>query len=279
MIAPVATPTRALRGATALGLALLLIGFVSIVWTPYPVDAVNIAAALADPSGAHWLGTDQLGRDALSMLMRSLLTSFIVAGVGVAISAIIGIPLGALAATSPVAGRIVAGIDRFLLGFPAILFAMLLVATMEPGSGVLMLALGLCGVPAFAKVAAQTLTCIEGFAFVDSARLAGMSASEIWRRHTIPDFARVMLATGLGLLGPNVLLEAALSFVGLGAQAPASSFGLMLHDAQTVGADKPLLLIVPGLLLTVTALTLGVANRGLAALADPRLDAEGNDAA
>ena len=279
MIAPVATPTRALRVATVLGLALLLVGFVSIIWTPYPVDAVNIAAALADPSGAHWLGTDQLGRDALSMLMRSLLTSFIVAGVGVAISAIIGIPLGALAATSPIAGRIVAGIDRFLLGFPAILFAMLLVAAMEPGSDVLMLALGLCGVPVIARQMAAAQTRLAGFAYVDAARLSGMNASEVMRRHFLPDLARLLLAIGVGLLGPNMVLEAALSFIGLGAQPPASSFGLMLRDAQTLGAGKPLLLILPGLMLTVTVLTLALASRGLRDLVDPRLLAEDSDAA
>ena len=279
MIAPVATPTPLLRGAGALAATLLLIGFVSLVWTPHPVEAVNIASALADPSGVHWLGTDQLGRDALSLAMRSLLTSFIVAGVGVAISAIIGIPLGALMATVPRAAVLMRGLERFVLGFPAVLLAMLLVAAMEPGSGVLMLALGLCGAPVFARQMAAAQTRLAGFAYVDAARLSGMNASEVMRRHFLPDLARLLLAIGVGLLGPNMVLEAALSFIGLGAQPPASSFGLMLRDAQTLGAGKPLLLILPGLMLTVTVLTLALASRGLRDLVDPRLLAEDSDAA
>jgi peptide/nickel transport system permease protein len=110
-----------LRIGIVVSLVFLLLGFVSIVWTPYPVGAVDVAAALQDPGGAHWLGTDQLGRDVLSLLMKGVLTSFVVSAVGVALGALFGIPLGLAAfAWGRPADVAVAGVAGYLAAVPVL---------------------------------------------------------------------------------------------------------------------------------------------------------------
>ena len=146
------------RVAVALALVLLLLGFASMVWTPYPVTSLDVGSAMQDPSGAHWLGTDQLGRDVLSLIMKGLLTSFVVAAVAVAVGALLGLPLGLAAAYWGTPGRLTLdGVDLYLTAAPAVVFAVLFALLLGPSAATVMLAAGAVPVFLLARKSLPTL--------------------------------------------------------------------------------------------------------------------------
>ena len=264
-------PGPGLRIGTIVALAFLLLGFASIVWTPHTVDAVNVGNALQDPGGGHWLGTDALGRDVLSLLMKGVLTSFVVAGVAVALGALFGVPLGLAAAQWTPLGTAIDAAAEFFVAFPALIIAVLLAAALGPGAPNAMVAIGIVAIPAFAKVAQDGSGTLARLDFVDAGRLAGMGGPDIWRRHIVPELSRLLLALAITQLGVGVLAEATLSYVGLGVEAPATSLGLMLQSAQSYVMSKPLLAIAPGVAIVVVVLALNAAGRGMRQLTDPQV--------
>lgn len=261
-----------LRLGVIFSLLLLIVGFVSIVWTPYPTSTGDLGAALLDPGAAHWFGTDQMGRDLLSLAMRGVLTSFIVAALAVFLGAVIGVPLGVAAARWPgLIERIVLGHNGFLVAFPALVLAVLLAAAFGPSTLGVIVAVGLCSAPAFARATCGGLLVIGQLHFVAAARLAGTGLVETVRRHIVPTLAPVLLAEAVAQLSSGVLAEAALSFVGLGAQPPGSSLGLLLHDAQAYALSKPLPMVMVGLVLLLVVLSLNLVAGGIRELTDPKL--------
>ncbi len=271
MIAAATTPGLGLRIATIVTLLVLLVGFASIVWTPHPVDVADVANALQDPGAVHWLGTDALGRDVLSLLMKGVLTSFVVAGVAVALGALLGIPLGFAVAQWELAGPTVDAASEFFVTFPALIIAVLFAAAFGPGAPNAMLAIGIVAIPAFAIVTRDGTKALSRLDFVEAGRLAGMGAPDIWRRHIVPEMSRLLIATGIAQLAAGVLAEATLSYLGLGVEPPATSLGLMLQAAQSYVTSKPALAVAPGVAIVVIVLALTVAARGMKQLADPRV--------
>jgi peptide/nickel transport system permease protein len=270
--------TLRLRIGVVAGLLILLAGFVSLVWTPYPIGGLDIGGALADPSAAHWFGTDQLGRDVLSLTMKGILTSFVVAAVAVALGGLIGIPLGLAAVHwGFVADRAVLGVGDFIFAFPALVLAMLMGAAFGPSSVNVMVAVGVFNIAGFARVSRASIVALNTLDYTAAARLAGNSTAEIFRRHVLPALIPLLIATAVAQLASGVLAEAALSFIGLGAQPPATSLGLVLHDAQAVALAKPAIMLLPGLVLVVTVIALNLASRGLRTQLDPQLAAIGGD--
>jgi peptide/nickel transport system permease protein len=268
------------RVAVVLALVLLLFGFVSLLWTPYPVTSLDVGAAMQDPGGAHWLGTDQLGRDVLSLVMKGLLTSFVVAAVAVAVGALVGLPLGLAAAYWGTPGRLaLEGVDAYLTAAPAVVFAAVLALLLGPSAATVMVAVGISNVPAFAVAMRDAMLRADRQGYVTMSRLAGTAPFEIARRHTLAGITRLMIAQALVQLGVGVLAEASLAYVGLGTQPPATSLGLLLHDAQAYAVMKPGLLIAPGLAILVIVLLLNIAGRGLRDTIDPELRGEAADGA
>lgn len=248
-----------LRVGVIASLVFLLVGFMSIAWTPHSIDTANVAGALQDPGTSYWLGTDHVGRDVLSLLMKGILTSFVVAAVAVAIGAIVGIPIGLAAAAwgGPV-DWLVLRTTGFIVTFPALILAILIAAVFGPGPVGVMIAVGVFNIAPLAHAARDGLLQLKGRDYVAAARLAGMGPLEIARRHILPGIAGLILVQALIQLALGILAEASLSYVGLGAQAPTVSLGLMLKDAQTYALLKPALALVPGvtILLIVAALNL-----------------------
>jgi peptide/nickel transport system permease protein len=258
-------------GAIA-SLLLLLIGFLSIAWVPHAVESIDVGAAMQDPSAVHWLGTDHLGRDLISMIMKGILTSFVVAAVAVAIGAIIGMPLGVAAAAWGGTGDwAILRVSDFLLAFPALIIAILITAVLGPSAVNVMIAVGIFNVPFFTRVARDGLLQFKSLAYIDAARLAGMSTAEVARRHILPGVAGLIVAQAVTQLAVGVLAEASLSYVGLGAQAPATSLGLMLRDAQTYALLKPTLAVIPGLTIVLIVIALNLTADGLRQELDPNL--------
>ena len=253
-----------LRIGATLALLLLLGGCASLVWTPYPVDQFNPAAQLQDPDAAHLLGTDTLGRDLLSMTMKGILTSFVVAAVAGGIGLFIGGPLGAAAASGDVwVERVLLGGSGFFMGLSALGIVVVLTALVGPSALNAMLAIGLFNVAVIARGTHEVLVGFRGRDHIAASRLAGVTGWELTRRHVLPRALPALAAIAVSQLAAGVLLEAGLSFVGLGSQPPGSSFGLMLRDAQSVMLFEPLPVIVPGVALWLVTVSLGLVAGGI----------------
>jgi len=250
----------------------LLIGLVSIVWTPYPIERIDVASAMQDASFSHVLGTDHLGRDMASLVMKGTLTSFVVAAIAVAIGAIIGVPLGLLAASTggPLEWLILRTSD-FLFAFPAIIIAMLISALFGPSAINAMIAVGIFNIPVFARVARGGALSLKSLDYLKASRLAGLSAWETSWRHVFPNIASLLIVQATIQLALGILAEASLSYVGLGTQAPATSLGLMLRDAQAYVLLKPSLALIPGISIVLIVIALNLAGDGLRDHLDPRL--------
>ena len=257
-------PRTRFRIGAAASLLFLLAGFVSTVWVPYPVESLDVGAAMLDPGPAHWLGTDHLGRDMLSLLMKGTLTSVVVAAIAVGLGALIGVPLGlAAAAWGGPADWLADRVGDFLVALPALVVAILAAAVSGPSAINVMVAVGLCNIPVFARATRNGAFGYRGLDYVAAARLAGMGTFEIARRHVLPDLANRIAVQALFQLAFGVLAEASLSYVGLGTQPPATSLGLMLREAQTYALLHPALVLTPGLAIVLIVVALNLAGAGL----------------
>jgi len=257
------SPVR-LSGAGALLAALAAAALLSLAWTPWDTSAIDVAAQLQPSSLAHPLGTDQLGRDILSMLMAGARPSLGVAALALAIGLVGGVPLGLLAAARPGwIDEIVARGGDLLVAFPALVLAMLVIAVMGPGASHAALAIGLFNVPVFLRVTRGSARAIWARDFILAARLAGKGRTRISIDHVLPNIIGPLITQGAIQLSLGVLAEAALSFLGMGAQPPAPSWGRMVADAQTLIGTAPRLVLLPGLAIVVTVLAINAAGERL----------------
>ncbi|WP_420140859.1 ABC transporter permease [Sphingomonas sp.] len=247
-------------GLAALGLIVLL-ALLGQAWTPYDVGAIDVAARLQASSWAHPFGTDQLGRDIGSMLMAGAGPSLGVAALAAAIGIGVGVPLGLLAAARPgwIDEVVVRGAD-ILFAFPAVMLAILIIAILGPGAAHAGLAIGLFNIPVFARVTRAAAAGLWARDFVAAAQLAGSSAARISLVHILPNIAGVLTVQAAVQLSLGLLAEAGLSFLGLGAQPPAVSWGRMVADGQTLIAIAPRLVLLPGLAITLTVLAINRAG-------------------
>lgn len=239
---------------------------VALVWTPWDVTAIDVAARLQGPSAQHWFGTDPFGRDVLSLLMAGASVSLGVALAAIAAALALGVPIGLIASARP--GWIDDGVMRaidVLFAFPGLLLAILLSAALGPGAIDAALAIALFNVPVFARVARGAALPIWSAPFVAAARLGGRSRLGIAATHILPNVAAPVIVQASIQGGMALLAEAGLSFAGLGVQPPAPSWGRMLADAQTLIGTAPRLALVPGLAIVI-------AVSGLALLGDALAD-------
>ncbi len=252
------------------------LGLLSLVWTPYPVNEIAIARRFASPSFAHWLGTDHLGRDMLSLVMSGTLTSFRIAAVAVSIGVGIGLPMGLAAAAwgGPVEW-VVLRISDVTFAFPSVVVAILITTLIGPGEINAMIAIGVFNIPVFARVARGGALSIAMLDYVAAARLAGLGNVAISIRHLLPNIMSLIIVQGTIQLSLGILAEAGLSYIGLGAPLQATSLGLMLRDAQSLFLIHPGLSLVPGIAIVLIVIALNVAGDGLRDAMDPRLRREG----
>lgn len=275
---------RPRRPSADLGLAIggailavvLVAALVSLAWTPYPVEALSIADRLAPPGGDHLLGTDQFGRDVASMLMAGARLSLAVAFVAVVIGVGVGVPLGLLAAAGNrfLDGLVMRATD-IAFAFPAVVVAVVITALFGPGAMNAVIAIGIFNVPVFARLARGAGRSLLARDFVRAARLAGKSDVRIAAEHLLPNIAGLVVVQASTQFALGVLAEAGLSYVGLGAQPPAASWGRMLNEAQTLVAIAPWLVVLPGLAIMLTVLGFSLVGDGLRDRLEPRAAAAG----
>ncbi len=255
-----------------LSFIMLLTGVVSLFWTPYSVELLDIPHKLQGASTAHWLGTDHFGRDVFSMLMVGAWNSMLVSVFAIGFGAGIGVPLGALAAGKRGwVEETVMRFNDFAFAFPALLTAVMLSAVYGPGTINSVLAIGIFNIPVFARITRGSALSIYKREFILAARTSGKGEVRIAMDHILPNIASVLIVQGTIQFALGILAEAGLSYLGLGTQPPLPSWGKMLSESQTMMFFAPQLAILPGLAIVLTVLGLNLLGDGLRDILDPRL--------
>jgi peptide/nickel transport system permease protein len=268
---------RALRHRSfALGGALVLLllatAALSLVWTPHLASEIDVPNKLRGPDAQHWLGTDSLGRDIVSLLIVGSRNSIAVGLIAVGIGLGLGVALGLLAAARRGwVEEVVMRAADFTFAFPALLTAIMLTAIYGPGLVTSVVAIGIFNIPVFARITRAAAHGVWARDYVLASRACGKGAWHITLAHVLPNIASVLIVQATIQFAVAILAEAALSYLGLGTQPPQPSWGRMLNEAQTMMFQAPQLAIYPGLAIALSVLGLNLMGDGLRDLLDPKL--------
>ena len=252
--------------------ATVLAALVSVVWTPYDPLLAIPQERLAGSSAEHLLGTDRFGRDVLSRLLVGAQITLFVGIIAVAISAVIGVPLGITAGMrqGKFLDYLVMRSADLLLAFPALLLAIIAGAVWGPSTLTAMIAIGVAGIPSFARVSRSGTLQVMSQDFIAAARVSKVSEFQIAYRHVFPNISGLVIVQSSVYFALAILAEAALSYLGLGTSPPAASWGRMLQDAQSLLAVNPTLTLWPGLAIALTVLGFNLLGDCLRDILDPR---------
>ncbi|MCG5432582.1 ABC transporter permease [Mycobacterium sp. MYCO198283] len=253
---------------------LLVVAVVAVFATwlaPYGVNDVDVPTALQSPSGAHWFGTDELGRDVLSRVVVAMQASLRVAVVSVVFAVVVGVTIGVLSGyrggwLDTVLMRVV----DVMFAFPVLLLALAVVAILGPGVTTTILAIGIVYTPIFARVARASTLGVRVEPFVEVSRTIGAGDLFILRRHVLPNVAGPLIVQTSLSLAFAILSEAALSFLGLGIQPPQPSLGRMIYDSQGFVTLAWWMAVFPGAAIFVIVLAFNLLGDGLRDVLDPR---------
>lgn len=263
------------RGAVA-GLAitgaLALVSVSQGVLAPANPVRIDVANALAGPSPEHPMGTDQYGRDVYSRVVHGSGISLSVGLISVGIAATAG------TATGLVAGYQGGAVDAFLmrivdvmLAFPGILLALGIVSVLGPSLRNLMIAVGVSGIPVYARLVRGSVLVAKEQLYVEAARVTGVPVPLILVRHVLPNVVAPVIVAGTLGMGTAILAAAALSFIGLGSQPPTPEWGRMLSEGRAYLRDAWWISTFPGLAIMIMVLGVNMLGDGLRDMLDPRL--------
>ena len=267
--------SRAAKVGAVVLLALVAIAILAPLIAPHDPDAIDVNRILAAPNLAHPFGSDALGRDVLSRVIFAYRVSLSVAVGSVVLAFVVGVPLGLLAGYHGgwIDMLIMRPIDM-LLALPALLLAVALIAILGPGSLIALLAIAVIYIPILARVVRSSTLVVSSQTYVEGARARGSSSFRILSRHVLPNALGPAIVQATVLMGFALQIEAALSFLGLGAQPPTPSLGVMLADGRDVLTRAPWAEIFPGLAIAITVLAFNLLGDGLRRRLDPRGVAE-----
>ena len=254
-------------------LVMAVVGFGAPWVAPFDPLATDYAAMIASPSLHHWLGTDAYGRDVLSRIVFGSRTALIV-GFG---ASVIGATFGALigVASAYFGGRIDMVVQRImdvLISFPLIILALSVVAILGTGVQNVIFAIAIPMIPRCARVVRASALAVREMPYVDAARASGFGHRRIILRHMLPNVMAPILIMATAFLGEAILLEASLSFLGLGVQEPTAAWGLMLRGAASEFAESaPWMAIFPGLAISLAVFGFNLFGDSLRDALEPRL--------
>jgi peptide/nickel transport system permease protein len=258
-------------GVVILALALLCT-IVPGPLAPYDPDQLGVGDLLDPPTLQHLMGTDEFGRDILSRIIYSARVELLVSIAGVGLAVVLGVPLGLVSGyrggwLDAVAMRIQEG----LLAFPAILFAILVVVAFGTSAISIILTVGVVYLPRFARLIRGVVLVLKGQEFILASRACGASEPRLIFRHVLPNCIAPILVLVTLAMGVAVLIEAGLSYLGLGVQPPTATWGTMLQHAQSYPAQAPWYVLAPGFCIFLLVLALNLIGDTLRDTLDPRL--------
>ena len=261
--------------AALLGAGILIVvtaAAIAAPWlAPYDPLAVDLGRNFARPSGAHLLGTDQLGRDTFSRLLYGARVSLLLSLLSVGGALIVGVVAGLMAAWyRGWVDAVVVRVVDVLLSFPDILLAIAVIAVMGPGTSSTVMAVAAYALPTCARVARAAALNASSHDFIMAARAAGASTPWILRRHVWPLCVSPVAAQGTVLLGKAVIVASGLSFLGLGVQPPEAEWGAMLSRGRDLTRTAPMGAFAPGVAITLVALSFSLVGDGLRDAMDPK---------
>jgi peptide/nickel transport system permease protein len=267
---------RLLKRKAAVGGLVVIAAFVLLALfapfvVPYDPIATSWSAVRKAPSAAHWFGTDDLGRDILARVIYGARASLMAGAISVAIALSIGVPLGLLSGYR--GGFIDALISRItdaMLACPFLILAIALAAFLGPSLGNAMIAIGISATPIFIRLTRGQVMSVKVEDYIEAARAMGNPRWRIALFHILPNIMPALLVQATLAIAAAIIAEAALSFLGLGQQPPAPSWGSMLNSAQRFLTSAPWMAIWPGLAIFLVVLSFNLVGDGLRDALDPR---------
>jgi len=263
-----------LRNPSAMvGVAIILFWTLGGLVALFAPNQTGVGPLLSPPSGEHLFGTDNFGRDIFSRVLAGARVSLWTGLIAVAVSLVVGLPIGAIAGyVRGTTGMVLMRIMDMLLAFPSLLLAMALAVALGPGLGSAMIAVGVVGIPEFARIMYGQTVALREREFVEASRAIGLGDGVILFRHILPNgMAPIMVRSALGM-GYAILTAAALSFIGLGAQPPLAEWGVMISDGRGyIISGEWWMTFFPGLAIATSILAFNLLGDGLRDTLDPRL--------
>jgi len=261
----------------AIGVVLVLIfglaGIFADTLSPYSPTANDVAAMTEPPSWAHWLGTDQLGRDLLSRILYGARTAFIVGLTSSIVGGSLGLVIGV--GSAYFGGQIDLWLQRVIdivMAFPAIIMALAIVSIFGTGVHNVILAITIPGIPRCARIVRSSALAIREVPYVDAARALGYGHTRIILHHMVPNVMGPFLVVITAFVGQAILAEAALSYLGLGVQEPVPAWGLMLQGgAEEYASTAPWIAVFPGLAIMLLVFGINLFGDALRDVLDPKL--------
>jgi peptide/nickel transport system permease protein len=266
---------RRMTGSLVVGMGLLafivLVAVLGPILSRYGAEQIIASDSLAHPGSAHWLGADNFGRDVFVRVADGYRISLVVALGSVAIGLLVGIPLGLLAGSAGdlVDNLVMRPLD-VLMAFPAVLLAITVTAIFGAGMTVLILAIGVIYIPIIARVMRASTLETSRELYVEAARSRGASSRRVLLRHVLPNSLGPVIVQASILMGVAMLLEAAMSFIGLGVRPPTPSLGLMLSEGRDFMSSASWVVAAPGVAIMVLVLAFNLIGDGLQDWLNPR---------
>jgi peptide/nickel transport system permease protein len=226
---------------------------------------------LQTPSGDHWLGTDDYGRDIFSRILYGTRVALLIGVLSVALGGIVGTIIGVVAGYfGGVTDAILMRVVDIMLSFPDLITGLLVMAVLGSGQTKLIIAIGFTIAPRFARIAYGPTLGLKEKEFVDAARALGQRTRIILSRHILPNIAGELVVLASLWTASAIRLEASLSFIGLGVPPPTPTWGQMIRDGTVRLADLPLMSLAPGIALLITVFAFNLVGDGLRDVLDPR---------
>ena len=281
MIRVTASPSQlawrrfARRRAALLGVAIVLSIIVLALGASWiaPLDpiATNWGAIRKAPSAAHWFGTDEIGRDVLSRVIWGTRASLLAGVVSVSISLMLGVPIGLAAGfMGGAVDTVISRITDAFLACPFLILAIALAAFLGPSLSNAMIAIGVSATPIFVRLTRAQVINVKVEDYIEAARAVGNPPWRIALRHVLPNITAPLIVQATLAIAAAVIAEASLSFLGLGQQPPAPSWGSMLNTAKNYVDNAPWMAIWPGLSIFLLVLAFNLVGDGLRDALDPR---------
>jgi peptide/nickel transport system permease protein len=262
----------------AIAFAVIVIGIVLVsaivptVIQPYDPNKIGAGPNLANPSRDHLFGTDDYGRDIFSRIVDAARLELTMSLGGVGLAVLIGVPLGLVAGyRGGFSDTILMRLQDAMLAFPQILFAILVVAALGASQRSIILTVGAIFVPRFARLVRGSVLTLKEEEFVLASRAVGASPTRVMTRHILPNCIAPILVQITLAISVAILIEAGLSYLGLGVQPPAATWGNMLKQAQAFPRQAPWYVLAPGACIFIVVLSLNLLGDALRDRLDPRL--------